>query len=592
MQDEAVGAACPVCDAPGPHPVLLRTGPHTLIRCTGCTGCFYQDRNRPDYAADQPSALFNQVYVEQNAGIHYMSRLLWTFDDDPACRSVLDVGCGFGFSVDVAQKVLGWRAVGIDPSQYASDGHRMLGADIRRAYLTDETDLGEPFGLLLAVEVIEHIPDLYPFMALLRRWMQPGGKLVFTTPNADALAPDVDPGMLFAMLSAGGHLVLFNPHSMELMLRRAGFQHVRCELVNLNLVVYASDAPMAFRTDVSGPHMAGYEAYLRRVLETAPPGEPLWNGAAGRLMVLEAKNGPVERALALFAQVTEVWRARFGIDLARRRLPPPIQEAEFGRPGPDLVERLCQTQPLNMAGLLYQRAMLETRLPGRLPETVLGFAGAAYAIAQQTCRTLEEYGLIDADLKGTTWRARMLCTDMLVELSPGLEGSLLIALASPAPGGLAGRIDPPAALIIPRLATFFVREVHAQRYDDAARFEPVLAELDLVVTAIGERSLELYHTLFCLGALRLNALHDPAGAHAAFMRLEQEAAADPSDLGLHFAQVARDHVTIASAQLPPAPTRLDQPSPAPPLPDAVRRPGRVKSGGKPAPPAEKRPRRQ
>lgn len=503
----------------------------------------------PDYATDQPSALFNQVYVEQNAGIHYMSRLLWVFEDDAACTSVLDVGCGFGFSVDVAAKVLGWRAVGIDPSQYASDGARMLGADIRRAYLTPETDLGEPYHLLLAVEVIEHIPDLYPFLALLRRWMQPGGKLVFTTPNADALTPEVNPGMLFAMLSAGGHLVLFTARSMELMLRRAGFQHVRCELVDLNLVAYASDAPMAFRDDISGPHTRGYEAYLRCLLETAPAGEPLWNGAAGRLMVLEAANAPAEQALALFARVTQAWRTRFGIDLARLRLPPPTLEPEFGQGGPALLERLRQSQPLNLAGLLMQRALLEQRLPGRVPETVLGYARAAYAISQQICRALEEFGLIDADLKGTTWRARLLCTNMLVELAPELEGSLLTALAAAAHGGLAGRIDLPLRILLPRLAEFFVRAVHAQRYDEAARFEPLLADLDQIAQALEGRSFELYHTLFCLGVLRLNALHAPEGAQAAFERLETIAIADATDVGRHFAQVACNNVAMAKAHI-------------------------------------------
>ncbi len=549
---ERIAAACPVCDAAGPHAVVLRTGPHTLIRCGSCTACFYQDRVMPDYAADQPLALFNQVYVEQNAGIHYMSRLLWTFDD-PACDSVLDVGCGFGFSVDVAAKVLGWRAVGIDPSQYASDGRRVLGADIRRAYLTGETDLGEPYHLLLAVEVIEHIPDLYPFLALLRRWMQPGGKLVFTTPNADALSPGVDPGMLFAMLSAGGHLVLFTAASMEHMLRRAGFQHVRCEAQGLNLVAYASDAPMLLRPDGDAAHNRGYEAYLRQLLDTAEPGEPLWNGAAGRLLAIEAAQGPVEPPLALLARIDEAWRARFGIDLARRRLPPPLPETAFGQMGPGLVERLIGMQPINLGGVLYRRALLEQRLPGRVAEAVLAYASAAYAVTQQTCRALEEYGLIDGDLKATTWRARMLCTDMMIELAPAMEGPLLAALAAPARGGLAGRIDPPPAMLIPRIARFFVQEVHANRYDEAARFEPMLAAWDTVLEALGGQPLELYHTLFCLGALRLNALHDPGRARADFERLMEIAGADDSDLGRHFAQVGRDHVAIAAAHLPPAP---------------------------------------
>lgn len=563
-------AACPVCDAPGPHPVLLRTiGPaHTLVRCDGCTGCFFERRDPPDYSADAPSELFLQLYVEQNAGLHHMSRFLFAIDND-RIDSMLDFGCGFGFPVDVADKVLNWRAVGIDPSHYATDGARLLGADIRREYLTEATDLGEPFGLLLGSEVIEHIPDLYPFMALLRRHMRPGGCLVLTTPDAGSLSPSVGDGMLTAMLSVGAHLVLFTAQSMEVMLRRAGFAHVHTEVAGYNLVAYASDQPLRFRADREERHFRGYQAYLRRLLDTAEPGGALWNGAAGRLFALDVRTEPVEALHALFARVSDTWRDRFGIDLARLRLPAPLAETEFGTAGPVLLERLRAAQPLNLAGLLYNRALLERRMPGHLPERVLEFARAAFTVAQQTCRVLQEFGLIDYDLNLTTWRARIVCVDCLALLAPELEGSLLASLAAASQGRLAERIDPPPDVVIARLAPFFSDKVHRTEYDEAMRLEPWLRDLDALCAATRGDQKMMHHLLFTVGVLRLNRMQNLGGAMAAFQRMQAEAETelhDPARAALagHFLPVARQHADhvralLAAAGAAPASKRRKAP---------------------------------
>ena len=574
-QGEHIDLPCPVCDTAGPQPVLLRTSnpDHTLLRCRSCTACFYQHRSPPDYAADEPTALFMQFYVEQNAGLHHMSRFLYKIDD-PGITSVLDFGCGFGFPVDVASKVLGWRAVGVDPSHYARDGRALLGADIRREYLTDATELGEPFDLLLGSEVIEHIPDLYPFMALLRRWMQPGGHIVLTTPDAGSLSPAVNEGMLTAMLSVGAHLVLFSAQAMEVMLRRAGFQHVHCECAGNNLVAYASDRPLRFRADADVAHFMGYRAYLQRLLDTAEPGGSVWNGAAGRLFAIDAGAADITAMLALWARATEAWKDRFGFDLARHRLPPRLTERDFGVPGPALVERLCAAQPLNLAGMLYNRALLERRIPGTTPEQVLAYARPAYVQAVQTCRALQEYGLIDYDLTVTAWRSRGVIVECLIQLAPEQECVLLAGLAAPAPGALGARIDMPANEVLLRIAGCFTRMVHAVEYDEAMRLEPYCRDLDLVCAVLWNKPTEMLHMLFCVGVLRLNRIGDYPGSLAAFQRMAAEAEAashDPARAaeGAGFLPVAQHHVQMVQPLVPARPDPA-APDPAPTGPAPIR----------------------
>ncbi len=522
---ERAALPCPVCAADGPHPVLLHVPAggrtHTLLRCAGCTACFYWDRDIPDYGTTAGSELFRQVYLEQNAGIHHMTSMLFRLDT-PGLDSLLDVGCGFGYPVDLAAKVLGWRAVGVDPADNAAAGARLLRADLRQEYLTAGSDLGEPFSVVMGSEVIEHIPDPYPFTALLRRWLKPGGTLVFTTPDAAMIHPGQDAATLFCMLSAGGHMVLYSAEAMEAMLSRAGFTHVRTECAGTTLTAYASDQPLRFRADAPARHLAGYRAYLRHLTDTAEPGTPLWNGAAGRWFELDAHSAPLEDALGLWARIAVAWRDRFGFDLARRRLPAPLPESAFAADPMLLLDAHAGAQPVNLGAVLAARAVLERRMPGHTPESLLSLARPAYTISVQTRRVLERCGLIDLALRDSAAAARLMMLDALADLAPELELELLAAVAAPS-GDPAARVDVPPGRMIARMAGPFTRAVEEGRMGEAARLAPFLTDLDAIVAAPHGSPVALLLLLFRLGLLRLH-LQDHAGARAAFLRMAEQAA--------------------------------------------------------------------
>jgi SAM-dependent methyltransferase len=522
---ERAALPCPVCDADGPHPVLLHASAggrtHTLLRCVGCTACFYRDRDIPDYGTTAGSELFRQVYLEQNAGIHHMTSVLFRLDN-PGLDSLLDVGCGFGYPVDLAAKVLGWRAVGVDPADNTAAGARLLRADLRQEYLTADSGLGEPFSLVIGSEVIEHIPEPYPFTALLRRWLKPGGTLVFTTPDAAMIHPGQDTATLFCMLSAGGHMVLYSAEAMTVMLRRAGFAHVRTECAGTTLTAYASDQPLRFRADAPARHLAGYRAYLQHLTDTAEPGTALWNGAAGRLFELDAHDAPLEDALRLWARIAAAWRDRFGFDLARRRLPASLPESAFITDPMPLLEAHAAAQPVNLGAVLAARAALERRVPGHTPESLLSFARPAYTTSVQTRRVLERCGLIDLALRDSAATARLMMLDALVNLAPELELELLAAVAAPS-GDPAARVDVQPDRMIARMAGPFVRAMAEGRTAEAARLAPFLTDLDAIVAAPHGSPVALLLLLFRLGLLRLH-LQDRAGARAAFLRMAEQAA--------------------------------------------------------------------
>ncbi|MBV8911899.1 MAG: methyltransferase domain-containing protein, partial [Acetobacteraceae bacterium] len=551
----AVEGACPVCDTPGPHPVLLVADGEVLGRCRKCASCFYEHRVVYDYEREKDADVLRQLYLEQNASIYHQTRFLFAVENEAA--SVLDVGCGFGYPVDVAAKVLDWRAVGVDPSFYAREGAALLKADIRKEYLTEDSVLGPPFGMVMASEVIEHVPDPYAFLALLRRWLEPGGTLVLTTPDSAALEPGIGAGSLIGILALKVHLILFTRESLGAALRRAGFRHVQVESAQDNLVAYASDRPLRFREDAAERHVQAYRRYLEHLVETAEPGCALWNGGAGRLVSLLAGDADLPTLQALFARIGSAWRDRFGIDLARLRLPELIPESAFiaGDPATKPAA-LAETQPLNLAGVLFNRAVLEYRTPGRTPEGVLRYARPAYLQAVQTRRILQAEDMIDLDLKVTAWRARQLIIDCLAELAPEVEGELLRGLAEPSPGDLHDRVDPSPEALVARIAPWFSRTVQADRFDEARRLEAWMRDLDLLCTATAAEPERKFRGLFTIGVLRLIAQHDPAGALDAFERMAVEARLLVEDrkhgaLAREFLRVAEEHIRLAADRLPP-----------------------------------------
>ncbi len=102
--------------------------------------------------------------------------------------SALDVGCGGGLVTEPLTR-LGAKVTGIDPSPEtitaARDHAEKLGLDIDYIAATTEdlTSSGRMFDCILALEVIEHVPDVTGFLISCAGLLKPGGILILSTLN-------------------------------------------------------------------------------------------------------------------------------------------------------------------------------------------------------------------------------------------------------------------------------------------------------------------------------------------------------------------------------------------------------------------------
>ncbi len=104
----------------------------------------------------------------------------------PGGGRVLDIGCAAGgLMLAMGEQ---FQTFGIEPSQEAASkaaasGVRILGSDFACLATT-----AQRFDVICAIDVIEHVPEPETFLRTAARALTPGGCIVISTGNADALA--------------------------------------------------------------------------------------------------------------------------------------------------------------------------------------------------------------------------------------------------------------------------------------------------------------------------------------------------------------------------------------------------------------------
>jgi SAM-dependent methyltransferase len=201
--------------------------PHDLVSyivCPACKTLFQTDFTTPNYSTTIPEAV--KFYVEQGAGLETLVLPAFIAGNRNK-RRYMEIGCGFGFGLDFAKRVFDLQIQGIDPSEFAKEGGRLLEIPI------DTEDFGPEVvrrhgeqDAIAAMEVLEHFSEPIKFLATARRNLAPDGLLIITTPDANAISFGEEHPNL-AVLTPGYHAVIFNQESLKLALQTVGFSDLQ-----------------------------------------------------------------------------------------------------------------------------------------------------------------------------------------------------------------------------------------------------------------------------------------------------------------------------------------------------------------------------
>ncbi len=285
-----VTVACPAC---GESSDTVRFEKYTFqyIGCAHCETLYMNPRPSPELMASHYADSENYRYwvthlypaseAKRRENIHRprLRRIVSSCDDFSIPRSVLlEVGAGFGTFAALAKETGAFeRVVAVEPTPELAQACRNHTVQVIEKSLEEISDEIDQVDVAVAFEVIEHVFSPSRFLDQMARLLRPGGLLVLTCPNG--LGFDV---MLLGSESHAvdpGHLNLFNPQSLRLLVQARGLDVQEVDTPG------QLDAELVHKAIDEGRFALSDDSFLRRVLVDE------WDRLGGPFQKFLAENG-------------------------------------------------------------------------------------------------------------------------------------------------------------------------------------------------------------------------------------------------------------------------------------------------------------
>jgi SAM-dependent methyltransferase len=140
----------------------------------------------------------------------------------PGTGRVLDVGCAYGFFLQVARE-LGFHAQGVDISGVAAEFARSsVGVEVFHGELLDAAFPDSQFDVVTLWDTLEHLHKPHAMLREVYRILKPGGVLVIETLNVNTIARHIL-RRRWPLSAPPYHLFYFTKRTARRLIRNAGF---------------------------------------------------------------------------------------------------------------------------------------------------------------------------------------------------------------------------------------------------------------------------------------------------------------------------------------------------------------------------------
>lgn len=136
----------------------------------------------------------------------------------------LEVGGAFGWFAERVQKVFGATILLVEPSRSAVQGATARGIPAHVACIED-FQADDPFDVVFAAHVVEHVSDVNEFWKACNRLLKPGGRMILLTPNGSAWKFKVQ-GERWGWAVPASHTLFLNAESTRRLMEKHGFAEV------------------------------------------------------------------------------------------------------------------------------------------------------------------------------------------------------------------------------------------------------------------------------------------------------------------------------------------------------------------------------
>jgi len=222
--------ACIVCGGVRFKPVF-RKGPWRYDQCRGCRTVALHPRpdearllaSYEDYLSPAPAAA--AAWEAMTAPV--VLRAAHLLKTRCAGRRLLDIGCGYGFFLKKMQDI-GWQVQGVEVSAVGRHyARRRLGLRVKAGPLKTLEAPSDRFDAVTLFYVIEHLRDPLGLLRRVHALLRPAGIVMIRWPHSTPIVKLFGPlARHFDLYHTPYHLYDFNPESLAILLRKAGFAAV------------------------------------------------------------------------------------------------------------------------------------------------------------------------------------------------------------------------------------------------------------------------------------------------------------------------------------------------------------------------------
>ncbi len=211
---------------------LYKLNSYSLIRCSSCSLIRVspmpdeQERERISQSI-YSSADYRKRYFKDKRFFKrwFNAKLKIIEKSKPEKGKILDIGCSYGFFLEVAKK-RGWDVYGIEINPitggYAKDkfGDKILIGKLENSYFDTYS-----FDVITLWDVVEHVVDPVNFLQSTKRYLKPSGIICIQVPNIDSYIAKIK-NKNWDWLTPGDHLYFFSPETLQKTLELANLKPI------------------------------------------------------------------------------------------------------------------------------------------------------------------------------------------------------------------------------------------------------------------------------------------------------------------------------------------------------------------------------
>lgn len=174
--------------------------------------------------ADRPLGRFSMYWFARR----YYAALVRRFAPPGEHRRLLELGCGLGHLLGLLQE--DFACVGVDIAEYSIEELRR-NAPRAEGYVLSAEDLSRfgdgEFSAVVALHLVEHLPDPADTIRQVHRILGPGGLLLFATPNPNYSLRRFKDSLTDAIGKDPTHINVQPPERWRAWVEASGFEVLR-----------------------------------------------------------------------------------------------------------------------------------------------------------------------------------------------------------------------------------------------------------------------------------------------------------------------------------------------------------------------------